>query len=149
MGGCIQYLCVYCFLCGFLHLKHVDLKSLKIPLKKLSWKDGNLFDKVVMLKRKLECDQAKVDKDVHNSDLRNEAAKTLKEYNEAVLDECKLLYQLAKVEWLKEGDKNYAYFHQAIKGRKHKSHINNVCDDHGVRYEGEDVTTGKFPLKLN
>ena len=69
-------------------------------MKKLSWKDGNLFDRVAMLKKKLESDQAQLDGDVQNSELRNEAAKTLKEYNEAVMDECKLLYQLAKVEWL-------------------------------------------------
>nr|GFC22377.1 hypothetical protein [Tanacetum cinerariifolium] len=35
-------------------------------------------------------------------------------YNEAVKDEENMLYQQAKVEWLKEGDKNFAYFHQDV-----------------------------------
>ncbi|GKG10258.1 hypothetical protein Tco_0339004, partial [Tanacetum coccineum] len=69
----------------------------------------------------------------------NEAADTLTEYNEAVKNEENMLYQQVKVERLKEKDKNTAYFHQVIKGRKHKSHIDIVCDDSGVRYEGKDV----------
>jgi hypothetical protein len=87
------------------------LKSLKVPLKKLSWKDGNIFDRVAMLRKKLESDQTKLEADVYNEDVRKEAAKTLKEYNEAVIDESKLLYQMARVEWLNEGDKNSNYFH--------------------------------------
>ena len=43
------------------------------------------------------------------------------------------------MEWLNEGDKNYAYFHQVVKGRKYRNHIHSVCDERGIRYEGEEV----------
>ncbi|GJT18473.1 RNA-directed DNA polymerase, eukaryota, reverse transcriptase zinc-binding domain protein [Tanacetum coccineum] len=42
----------------------------------------------------------------------------IKEYVEAVQDEESLLCQQAKVEWLKEGDRNTAYFHKIVQGRK-------------------------------
>ncbi|GJZ37183.1 hypothetical protein Tco_0583374 [Tanacetum coccineum] len=52
-----------------------------------------------MLEKKLKEVQGKVDKD---PEFRKEATNVLKEYNEAVLDEEKLLDHLAKVEWLNE-----------------------------------------------
>ncbi|GJZ16489.1 hypothetical protein Tco_0552166 [Tanacetum coccineum] len=62
------------------------------------------------------------------------AVEWLNEYNEAVINEEKMLYQLAKVKWLKEGDKNSAYFLQIIKGKKQRSYIDNVYDEQGNRY---------------
>ncbi|GJS95347.1 ARID DNA-binding domain-containing protein [Tanacetum coccineum] len=61
-------------------------------------------------------------------------------------DEYKLLSQKAKINWLKDGDKNTAFFHKVVKGRKHKSRIESIesiCDDNGVRYFGDDVP-GQF-----
>lgn len=82
------------------------LKSLKPHLNKLNWKNGNLFVKVVELKKKL-CDvQMKIDKDPVNRWFRDEEVEILKEYKEAVSDEEKLLRQKTKVEWLNVGDKN-------------------------------------------
>lgn len=115
------------------------MKNLKKGLRKLSWKDGNLFDKVKMLKDKVKQLQSKLDNDAHNVELRKENVAALKEYNEAVLDEEKLLAQLANVKWINEGDKNTSYFHQVIKGKKHKNHISMVYDEQGKRYEGKDV----------
>ncbi|GKC44614.1 RNA-directed DNA polymerase, eukaryota, reverse transcriptase zinc-binding domain protein [Tanacetum coccineum] len=57
----------------------------------------------------------------------------------SVSDEEKVLYQQAKVEWLKEGDKNSAYFHQVIKGRRHMNHIESVYVEQGKRFSGEYV----------
>ncbi|GJT57840.1 hypothetical protein Tco_0992894 [Tanacetum coccineum] len=53
------------------------------------------------------------------------------EFTNLEILKCSMLYQQAKVEWLKEGDKNTTYFHQVVKGRKHKSHIDTVCDEQG------------------
>ncbi|GJU68056.1 phloem protein 2-like protein [Tanacetum coccineum] len=114
-----------------------NVKGLKQALKRLSQKNGNLFEIASMFKEKLKEVRGKVDKD---SELRKKLLiNVLKEYNEAVPDEEKLLYQLAKVDWLKEGDKNSACFHELIRGKRHRSYIYNVCDEHGVRYVGDEV----------
>ncbi|GKE57170.1 hypothetical protein Tco_1496355, partial [Tanacetum coccineum] len=81
-----------------------------------------------------------LDKDCHNNSLSIEAAQVLKDYNEAVKDEENMLYQQAKVDCLKEGDKNTAYFHQVVKGRRHKNHIDVVCDEQRRRFEGKEVS---------
>ncbi|GJS22085.1 hypothetical protein Tco_0450717 [Tanacetum coccineum] len=58
-------------------------------------------------------------------------------------DEYKLLSQKAMINWIKDGDKNTAFFHKVVKGRKHRSKIESICDDNGVRYFGDDVP-GQF-----
>ena len=115
------------------------MKNLKKGLKKLSWNKGNLFERVKELKEKVKQMQDRLDNDVYNSDLRKETVDALKDYNEAVVEEEKLLAQLANVKWLSEGDKNTAYYHQVIKGKRHRNHINIVYDEEGKRYEGENV----------
>ncbi|GJR00937.1 RNA-directed DNA polymerase, eukaryota, reverse transcriptase zinc-binding domain protein [Tanacetum coccineum] len=82
------------------------LKRLEKVLKKMSWKNGNLTDRVAVLKEELRMVQIKSIDNVHDAELRKEAADKLKEYNEAVNDELKLLYQLAKVEWDTESIEN-------------------------------------------
>ncbi|GJZ99568.1 hypothetical protein Tco_0672119 [Tanacetum coccineum] len=72
------------------------LKGMKRHLKYLNKKNGNVYDKMIL----------------------NSA------YREAILDEEKVLKQKTKVEWLKEGDHNSAYFHNILKGIKSKSRIN-------------------------
>ncbi|GJT73659.1 RNA-directed DNA polymerase, eukaryota, reverse transcriptase zinc-binding domain protein [Tanacetum coccineum] len=51
------------------------LKSLKPYLNKLNWKNGNLFEKVVVLKTKLHDVERRIDMDPANKDLRNEEIK--------------------------------------------------------------------------
>ncbi|GKD76561.1 RNA-directed DNA polymerase, eukaryota, reverse transcriptase zinc-binding domain protein [Tanacetum coccineum] len=115
------------------------LKSLKPFLNRLNWKNGNLFEKVVSLKTKLHEVQSKIEKDPTNQVLRTEGIEALKEYQEAVEDEEKLLRQKAKVSWLNEGDKNTAYFHKVLKGRQNKSRIMTVCAEDGTRYNNCEV----------
>ncbi|GKD56770.1 RNA-directed DNA polymerase, eukaryota, reverse transcriptase zinc-binding domain protein, partial [Tanacetum coccineum] len=59
--------------------------------------------------------------------------------HEVSKDELKLLHQKAKINWLREGDKNTAYFHNILKARKHKNRVESICDDNGVRFWGDDV----------
>ncbi|GKC68404.1 RNA-directed DNA polymerase, eukaryota, reverse transcriptase zinc-binding domain protein [Tanacetum coccineum] len=73
------------------------LKSLKAELRKLAWKDGNIFDKVQALKVHLKDLQTKIDMDPYNKVLRVEESKCIHEYVEAMKDEEKLLYQKAKI----------------------------------------------------
>ncbi|GKB17042.1 RNA-directed DNA polymerase, eukaryota, reverse transcriptase zinc-binding domain protein [Tanacetum coccineum] len=89
------------------------LKGLKQHLNKLNWKNGNLNENVVLLR----------------------------EYKEASMDEEKLLRQKAKITWLREGDKNSAYFHKVLKGRINRNRIMSVCAEDGIRYENCEVAT--------
>ncbi|GKC03028.1 RNA-directed DNA polymerase, eukaryota, reverse transcriptase zinc-binding domain protein [Tanacetum coccineum] len=107
------------------------LKMLKPILNTLNWKNGNLFNKVVKLRDIVKDKQRLLDKDPHNGNLKNDMVKTLNKYQDAMLDEEKLLYQKAKIEWLKEGDHRTAFFHKVIKGRMDKSRSETVCNDKG------------------
>ncbi|GKC69158.1 RNA-directed DNA polymerase, eukaryota, reverse transcriptase zinc-binding domain protein [Tanacetum coccineum] len=76
------------------------MKLLKKKLKKMSWENGNVFERVEILRNK--------------------------DYQEAIQEEYSLLCQKAKVEWLKEGDRNIAYFHKTIKERVHRGQSKEV-----------------------
>ncbi|GKB77096.1 RNA-directed DNA polymerase, eukaryota, reverse transcriptase zinc-binding domain protein [Tanacetum coccineum] len=74
----------------------------------------------------------------HNPSMEEETT-ILKEYKEAVMDENKLLAQKAMIKWMKDRDKNTAFFHKVVKGRKHRSRIESICDETGKRFYSEDV----------
>ncbi|XP_071741913.1 uncharacterized protein [Rutidosis leptorrhynchoides] len=82
------------------------LKGLKKELRRLSWSDGNIFDKVKHLKQELKTCQAQIDMDPHNANLREAASKLLVDYEAAKHDEFLILQQKTKIKWLSEGDKN-------------------------------------------
>ncbi|GJS48187.1 RNA-directed DNA polymerase, eukaryota, reverse transcriptase zinc-binding domain protein [Tanacetum coccineum] len=83
--------------------------------------------------------QAKVEKNPFDKDLKINAVSLLNDYMEATNDELKLLHQKAKVKWLSEGDQNTTYFHGILKFRKHKGRIESICDEIGMRFEGDNV----------
>ncbi|GKA53311.1 RNA-directed DNA polymerase, eukaryota, reverse transcriptase zinc-binding domain protein [Tanacetum coccineum] len=89
------------------------LKGLKGDMKKLAWKNMDVFENVVNLRDKLKNVQAKIDKDPHEKKLREEESVVLKEYVEAMKFKEKLL--------------------------NHKNKINCIQDDQGNKYEGENV----------
>lgn len=108
-------------------------------MKKLSWQNGNLFERVKNLKAELKGLQQRIDVSPFDVELRKKVSKDLKEYKEAVEDEEKLLFQKARIDWLKDGDKNSAYFHKDIKGRLHSIKVVSICDEQGKMYEGEGI----------
>ncbi|GJW16246.1 RNA-directed DNA polymerase, eukaryota, reverse transcriptase zinc-binding domain protein [Tanacetum coccineum] len=110
-----------------------DKEEFKDPVKE-KW------EKVSILKEKLHEVQSKIDKDPTNKELRVEGVKTLKIYKEAIKDEEKLLMQKAKVNWLKEGDKNTAYFHKVLKRRLNRIRILSICAEDGTRFKNCEVT---------
>nr|GEU30806.1 hypothetical protein [Tanacetum cinerariifolium] len=57
------------------------------------------------------------------------------EFNQAVLTEERFLKHKAKIQWLKEGDSNSAYFHKAVKSRVSRSRIDAVTNVKGVVFE--------------
>ncbi|GKC07650.1 putative reverse transcriptase domain-containing protein [Tanacetum coccineum] len=102
---------------------------------------GNLFDKMVKLREKLDEIQTALDKDPTNTELRVEESHYLKAFNDAVLDEERFLKQKSKIKWLREGDGNTSYFHKVVKGRNHSNRIEAIRDTSGNYFEGEDVAT--------
>ncbi|XP_071699385.1 uncharacterized protein [Rutidosis leptorrhynchoides] len=46
----------------------------------------------------------------------------------------------AKIDWLKDGDKNTKFFHSVLKSRKQKCWVESICDESGVRFYDEQVT---------
>ncbi|GJT24309.1 ribonuclease H-like domain-containing protein [Tanacetum coccineum] len=72
-----------------------------LPNVKEAWKiqiNGHMMYKV-------EC-QVEVDRYPHDENIKTKSCKVLNEYYEAMNDENSLLMQKAKVEWLKDGDRN-------------------------------------------
>ncbi|GKA95342.1 hypothetical protein Tco_0817380, partial [Tanacetum coccineum] len=98
---------------GFWMFKIVKrLKALKKPLRKLLYDHGNIHNNVVKLRHELDEVQKTLDSDPSNHVLREEEAVYLNAFTDAVLMEEKFLSQKAKIEWLKLGDANTAYFHK-------------------------------------
>nr|GEU79955.1 hypothetical protein [Tanacetum cinerariifolium] len=116
------------------------LKMLKKPLNNLNWHNGNLFERASKLKGKLKEAQSNVDADPFDITKRQIAMNLVNECTKVAEDELKLLHQKAKVQWLKEGDKNSAYFQNILKARKNKSRIVSICCEDGSRVEGEFVS---------
>ncbi|GKG07692.1 hypothetical protein Tco_0330661, partial [Tanacetum coccineum] len=114
---------------------------MKRDLKRLTWKDGNLFDNVQRLKDQLKDVQVRIDKEPNKKELRVEEVLVLDEYVAALKDEEIFLYQKAKVKWLSKGDRNNAFFYKVLKSRSHRSKINTICDDMGNKFFGNDVAS--------
>ncbi|GKA59809.1 RNA-directed DNA polymerase, eukaryota, reverse transcriptase zinc-binding domain protein [Tanacetum coccineum] len=111
------------------------MKLIKKVLNDLSWKDGNIFERVTKLRESLKESQTEVDKHPHCEIVKEKSCKLLSEYYEALKDESNMLMQKAKVDWLKDGDRNTKLFHKIIKSRMHKEFLGN-----------KDVIT-KFPTE--
>ncbi|GKC57546.1 RNA-directed DNA polymerase, eukaryota, reverse transcriptase zinc-binding domain protein [Tanacetum coccineum] len=109
----------------------------------LSWSKGNVFDNVKSLKDKLKACQENIDKSPHDESIKKIDVDTLNEYTEVVNDELGLLKQKAKVNWMKNGDKNTAFFHGILKARKYKNRVESICDESGNRFERDQVA-GQF-----
>nr|GEW25340.1 hypothetical protein [Tanacetum cinerariifolium] len=95
-----------------------------------------------LLKLPNEClndSQAEVDKNPHNDNVKAKSYQDFKEYYDAMRDEHNLLMQKAKIEWLKDGDRNTEFFHKIVKGRMHKGRIMAICNEKGERFKNEKV----------
>nr|GEW67837.1 hypothetical protein [Tanacetum cinerariifolium] len=101
--------------------------------------NGNVFNKVKVLRAKLKKVQQILDKDPNSVHLREEELVYNNAYRESMVDGEKVYKQKTEVEWLKEGDQNTAYFHKVLKGRVNKCRIEMVYDDEGNKFEGDDV----------
>nr|GEU47038.1 hypothetical protein [Tanacetum cinerariifolium] len=65
-------------------------------------------------------------------------------FNEAILLEERFLKQKAKVDWLRDGDSNSAYFHKSVKSRISQSRIDVITNSEGLIFENEKVGDAFF-----
>ncbi|GKC69664.1 RNA-directed DNA polymerase, eukaryota, reverse transcriptase zinc-binding domain protein [Tanacetum coccineum] len=115
------------------------LKALKKPINRLNRKNGNIFVKVEKLREDLKQAQVNIEKNPQCSKTKALEAQCLIKYLEAIADKEKLLFQKAKVEWLQNGDKNCKFFHKVIQSRRNLNRITGICNDEGIRFEGNNV----------
>nr|GEU52723.1 hypothetical protein [Tanacetum cinerariifolium] len=127
--------------CGFYMFRVVKkLKSLKKPIRKLLYDKGNLHDNVNKLRIEMARVQQDLDVDPTNQDLRDEEDVYVRAFTEALIMEERFLKQKAKIEWLKVGDYNSAYFHKSVRGRTSRNRIDVVTD-----FGGDLVTSDGVP----
>ncbi|GJX37806.1 hypothetical protein Tco_0251109 [Tanacetum coccineum] len=81
----------------------------------------HMYKIVQKLKHELDTVQRDLDLDPFNSNLRDEDATYVQAFNEASLMEECFLRQKAKVDWLRDGDANSAYFYKSVKSRVTRS----------------------------
>ncbi|GJY88017.1 hypothetical protein Tco_0502645 [Tanacetum coccineum] len=93
------------------------LKLLKKPFRNLLYDEGNLNENVKKLRYELDEVQKSLDTDSSNVDLREEEAAYIKAFHNALIEEERFLFQKAKIDWLKLGDANTAYFHKLVKSQ--------------------------------
>ncbi|GJZ58864.1 putative RNA-directed DNA polymerase [Tanacetum coccineum] len=106
----------------------------------LLFEKGNLHDNVVRLRQKLDDTQELLDKDPYNVSLRENEARYVNEFNKAALMEERFLKQKAKIQWLKEGDSNSAYFLKVVKSRISHSRIDVLTNTAGVQFENDRIS---------
>ncbi|GKA92513.1 putative RNA-directed DNA polymerase [Tanacetum coccineum] len=95
------------------------LKALKKPLRKLLYDQGNIHNNVVKLRHELDEAQKTLDSDPSNHELREEEAE--------------------KIEWLKLGDANTAYFHKVVKSQASRNRIDSITNSQGLCIDGDQV----------
>ncbi|GJY45973.1 RNA-directed DNA polymerase, eukaryota, reverse transcriptase zinc-binding domain protein, partial [Tanacetum coccineum] len=87
---------------------------------------------VEKLRVKLKEIQALVEKSPYDKDIKAKSIKALEEYNVAVKDEENLMAQKARIDWLNDGDKNSAFFHKVIKGRRSRNRVHTIYAENGM-----------------
>ncbi|GJV61297.1 RNA-directed DNA polymerase, eukaryota, reverse transcriptase zinc-binding domain protein [Tanacetum coccineum] len=125
---------------GFWIFKVVKrLKLLKKPFRNMLYDHGNLHDNVKKLRHELDEVQRSLDSDPSNVDLREEEAAYLKAFQDAIIMEERLLLQNAKIDWLKLGNANTAYFHKVVKSQAARNRIDSITTMDGVSVDGDQV----------
>ncbi|GJY93449.1 putative RNA-directed DNA polymerase [Tanacetum coccineum] len=108
-------------------------------VKELLYEKGNLHANVIRLRTKLDSIKTLLDADPFNASLREAEAACVVEFNQAAIMEERFLKQKAKINWLKEGNANSAYFHKTVKSRVSRSRIDVVTNAEGVVFANDAV----------
>ncbi|XP_060200398.1 uncharacterized protein LOC132628651 [Lycium barbarum] len=115
---------------------HIKLKAVAKRLS--SWSRatfGDIFKDVKEAEEQIE-DLEKKHIANPSDETRSNLNKTRAEFIRLVKNQDEILRQKAKARWLKDGDKNTAYFHNVIKDRRRKLNLDSIMDNEGHRIEG-------------
>nr|GEV89462.1 hypothetical protein [Tanacetum cinerariifolium] len=111
-----------------------------LPIVKSVWdKRFESHTTAEKLREKVRESHKEVDMFPHDENVKEKSCRILKEYYEAMKEENNLLCQKAKVEWLREGDRNTTYFYKTIKKMVHRGRIMTIGNEERVRFESKDV----------
>ncbi|GJR25993.1 hypothetical protein Tco_1102225 [Tanacetum coccineum] len=98
----------------------------------------DVLDEVAELARNISNDYLFGMDETHGMSEKEEA-RIMEKYSTALQDEESFLCQQAKIEWLKDGDKNSKFFHAILKSRNHKSRVVAISNENGEMFEGDKV----------
>ncbi|GJZ80931.1 hypothetical protein Tco_0921276 [Tanacetum coccineum] len=96
---------------------------IKPPYKIKAGKNGNLYKEFKKWKEELQNIQTRADANPHDAEFKRKEAKIMKGYSTAAQDEEIFLCQQAKIDWLRDGDRNSKFFHAILKSRNHKNGV--------------------------
>mgnify|MGYP004706984917 FL=1 len=102
----------------------------------LKWKNnftGNSLLRINQVKL-----QIKEIKDSKDSGGKDKIADLKKQLKEAYSEEEQYWAQKARIEWLREGDKNTKFFHACVKGRRRKNRMLNIQRENGTWTNSEE-----------
>nr|GEY60884.1 RNA-directed DNA polymerase, eukaryota, reverse transcriptase zinc-binding domain protein [Tanacetum cinerariifolium] len=88
----------------------ISIREFKECVEDIEVMDVHMLFLNRILRNDLDQVQTRLDLDPFNAAIRDEEALVLAAFNEAYLMEEKFLKQKAKIDWLREGDSNSAYF---------------------------------------
>ncbi|GAV83447.1 hypothetical protein CFOL_v3_26894 [Cephalotus follicularis] len=112
----------------------LKLKSLKGHLKCLPTRpDISVAD----LRLKLKEIQSDLDGKPEDAYLKSQEIRLRQELSLTAKKEEAFFEQKSRIQWLKEGDSNTAFFHRTVKVRQSKNHITRMLDDQGSWLESE------------
>lgn len=117
------------------------LKNQKFLKKPLRIDKVNPHKRVKSLRVELDEVQKAIDIDPSNDVLHKEEALYLHAFYDALIHEERFLKQRAKIEWLRAGDSNLAYFHKVVKSRVSRRCIDAIVDSSGISIDGENVNS--------
>ncbi|KAL3516430.1 hypothetical protein ACH5RR_023332 [Cinchona calisaya] len=110
------------------------LKALKAGLKEFDKEFyGSTPNKVQQLKRYLEQIQKDLQNHPYEIHLQQVEKKCMVQYAEMILAKEMLAKDKARIQWLKEGDRNTRFYHRTIKSHQTRNMILTLLDNNGGR----------------
>ncbi|GJZ91194.1 hypothetical protein Tco_0663121 [Tanacetum coccineum] len=110
-----------------------------LKIRKLLHAQGNIHDRVTKLRTELDEVQTALDRNHTSTMLREEDGVYLTAFTQALLDKERFLKQKSKIDWLKVGNSNSAFFHRSVKERVSRTRIDCIHGQDNVVYEGSAV----------
>ncbi|GKC37159.1 putative RNA-directed DNA polymerase, eukaryota, reverse transcriptase zinc-binding domain protein [Tanacetum coccineum] len=115
---------------------------MKKPLRKLLHAQGNIHDRVTKLRTELDEVQTALDRNPSSTMLREEDGVYLTAFTQALLDKERFLKQKSKIDWLKVGNSNSAFFHRSVKERVSRTRIDCIHGQDNVEIKMDMFSIG-------